>query len=122
MALGTFLKDRAPQRLRGLQFLSFNDLATIEARIAVSDAGGGATYTWTAGSVVPCRVYPYGGHPGVIGGRIDERTTHFCMTPMGTVARPGERFVVTNRGTFEVTRAPRRSDSAAPVFELVELT
>jgi hypothetical protein len=101
------------------------DIEEVECltRVATSDNGGGAAYGWQAGAAVPCRVYPLTmrGQPRLIGARLDERTTHFCVTPPGTVAKPGQRFAIQNRGTFEVTIGIERSDSATAVFEVFEL-
>ena len=123
MSLGTFLNDRPPIKLRGALFLALNETATILTRTAATDNGGGATYTWTSGAAVNCRIYPVTlrGQPRVLGGRIDERTTHFCVTPPGTNATTGQRFFIAGRGTFEITMALERSDALTVVYEVFQL-
>lgn len=105
MPFSTFLNGRAPTKLRGLMWLSFSDAAAIQTRAATSDSGGGATYVWSTVTTTVCRIYPVTlrGKGAVIGGQINERSTHFCELPPATTIRTQDRVVITNRGTFEVT-------------------
>jgi hypothetical protein len=109
MPLSTFLNGTDPVRLRGLLFLS------------LSDSGGGATYVWAAGSAVPCRIDPLGSDESrVVGGRIDESSTHLVTVPPGTEVATGNRFAITGRGTFEVTAARQQTGEWATTFEVAE--
>jgi hypothetical protein len=84
MPLSTFLNGRTPTTLRGLLFLSLSDSAIIQKRTATSDSGGGASWVWASTGTVSCRVYPAGGAgPSIVGGALDEATTHFCRLPLG---------------------------------------
>jgi len=122
MPIATFLTDRLPERLRGLQFLALNDTADIQRRTAASDAGGGAAWTWATVATVPCRVYPVSlrGRGGLVGDVLSERTTHFVMTPAGTDVTTADRLVIAGRGTFEVTMVPDRTDELARTIEVME--
>ena len=107
MPLSTFLRDDPPPRLRGVWGLAFDDTATIQRRAATSDSGGGAGYAWANVGTVPCRIYPVTmrGKGALVGGQINEHTTHFCAMPAGTDIGTADRVAIQNRGTFEVTVA-----------------
>lgn len=123
MPLETFLNGRAPTRLRGLMFLALSDSAIVQTRTAADDAGGGASWTWAASGTVPCRVYPAGGGgPSLVGGAVNERTTHFCRMPPGTDVSEPDRLVIAGRGTFEVTIAPTRTDEASRLVEVMQVS
>jgi hypothetical protein len=121
MPLSTFLNGTDPVRLRGLLFLSLSDSGQVLSRTATSDSGGGATYVWAAGSAVPCRIDPLGSDESrVVGGRIDESSTHLVTVPPGTEVATGNRFAITGRGTFEVTAARQQTGEWATTFEVAE--
>jgi hypothetical protein len=124
MPISTFLNGRPPTQLRGLAFLALSEAATIEARTAVSDGGGGASWTWAAAGSAPCRVYPVTtkGQGRITGGQIDERTTHYCVLPTGTPVNQAERIVIANRGTFEVTMVLQRTSRLTNVCEVMQLS
>lgn len=125
MPLATFLNGRNPTTLRGLQFLALSDVGTTLTRVNASDAGGGATQTWTAGTVsIPCRVDPVTdrGTSQITGGRIDERSTHVITTPTTVTVGASDRFVVTGRGTFEVTATHERTAEWARSFEVLKIS
>lgn len=125
MPLATFLNGRAPTRLRGLQFLAFSDVANIQARSSTSDAGGGATTTWTTTGTVNCRIDPLtdrGSTSRLIGGRIDERSTHVVTVPAGVAMNAANRVLVAGRGTFEVTATHERTAEWASSFEVLKIT
>jgi hypothetical protein len=105
MPISTFLNGRAPIRLRGAMWLAFSDTATIQRRSMASDSGGGGTLTYTSAGTVPCRVYPVTlrGKGGLVGGQVNERSTHFCEMPLGGTVFTSDRILIANRGTFEVT-------------------
>jgi hypothetical protein len=121
MPLSTFLNGRDPDRLRGLQFLALSDIALITRRAATSDSGGGASQTWATIGTAHCRVYPAGGAPGrVVGGALDENTTHFCRLPAGTDIATPDRIVISGRGTFEVTMAQQRTGELSRLVEVMQ--
>lgn len=122
MPLSSFLNGRAPTTVRGLQMLALSDTASIQRRTATSDTGGGASWAWNTIGTAACRVYPAGGGGGrLVGGVLDERTTHFCRMPLGTVVDTPDRLVVVNRGTFEVTAAPARTDELSRLVEVMQV-
>src|SRR5262245_28057826 len=120
MSQSTFLNDVAPTRLRGLQLLALSDAGNVQTRTSTSDSGGGATVSWTTGASVTCRIDPIGdrGEPRTTGGRIDERSTHLVTVPTGTTVPTNARFVITGRGTFEVTAERVRTADWTKVFEV----
>lgn len=122
MGISTFLNGQAPAQLRGLQWLALTDVGTLLSATAVSDSGGGATTTWgTAAADVPCRIDSLaGGTRDLIAGRIDERSTHLITTPAGTPVHNEHQFVITGRGTFEVTAVREQTAQPAVFFEAVE--
>jgi len=124
MPIGTFLNDRPPAQPRGLAFLALSETATIQARTAVSDGGGGASWTWAAAGTAPCRVYPVTvrGQGRITGGQLDERSTHYCVLPAGTPVNAAERIVIDNRGTFEVTLVLQRTGRLTSVCEVKQLS
>ena len=123
MPRSTFLNGRSPTQLRGLAWLSMSETGAVMARTTTSDAGGGATYTWAAGASVPCRIDPIGdrGDSRVVGGRIDERSTHVITVPANTSVPTSSRFSITGRGTFEVTATRDRTAELTHVFEVVQI-
>jgi hypothetical protein len=122
MSLSTFLDGRPAIQLRGLQWLSFSDDATVQARQIVSDGGGGGTTVWQAGTTVACRVWPVTirGRGRVIGGALSERSTHFLATPLGTRIGLDDRVVIANRGTFEITMALDRTGALTTMYEVFQ--
>jgi hypothetical protein len=121
MAIATFLRARPPSFLRGAQLLAFTEAASVIRRTATSDIGGGADLTWTEVHRAPCRIYPVTprGRGVLVGGALDERTTHFCAFPTGTDVDTADRIVVDGRGTFDVTMAAVRSDQLTRLIEVM---
>jgi len=124
MPISTFLNGRAPTRLRGLQWLALSDTGSVLTRVSTSDSGGGASQSWTAGSAMSCRIDPIGdrGDSRVVGGRIDERSTHIVTVPAGASVAVTARFSITGRGTFEVTVVRERTAEFTQVFEVIEIS
>jgi hypothetical protein len=123
MPFGTFLDGREPERLRGLMFLSLSDTGNVVRGSFTSDAGGGGTIAWTAGSALPCRIDPLtqtGGREQLVAGRVSDRATHVVTVPPGTVADTDDRFVVSGRGTFEIVAVRERTKEWARMVEVVE--
>lgn len=121
MGISTFLNGRDPDQLRGVQFLSLSDTAIILRRTAASDAGGGAAWTWGTAGTAPCRVYPAGGGAGgLVGGALNERTTHFCRLPAATDVDTPDRIAIAGRGTFEVTLAQERTGEVSRLVEVMQ--
>lgn len=124
MPIDTFLNNRAPTRLRGAMFLAFSDTGVIQARTRTSDSGGGATDAWNAVGTVACRIYPVSlrGKGALVGGQINEHSTHFCAMPLGTPINPAERIMIANRGTFEVTLALETTDALSTRVEVFQVS
>jgi hypothetical protein len=124
MSLSTFLNGGTATQLRGLQWLALSDVGNIGAGTIVSDGGGGGTFNYTYGSAIPCRIDPLGSRlPGaMLGGRIDERSTHVITVPAGTDVLAASRFAVVGRGTFDVTSVPERTAEWTRVFEVMEIS
>ncbi len=122
MPLSTFLNGRAPTTSRGLQWLSFTDEAIIQTPTATSDAGGGATEVWQNAGTVPCRIYPVTirGKGAVIGGQINERSTHFCSMPPATSVNTADR-ILARGGTFEVTMVLETTDAFTTRVEVIQV-
>lgn len=122
MPLGTFLNGDSPVRLRGLLWLSLSDVGQVGTRTSTSDSGGGATEVWAYGTDVPCRVDPVTSDEGVVGGRLDDRSTHVITTPPGTTITSSSRFRVTGGGTYEVTAVRTSTAEQVTFFEAVEVS
>jgi hypothetical protein len=125
MPLSTFLNGRAPDSLRGLQWLALSDVGTHLTRTSTSDSGGGVTETWgTAGTAIPCKAEPIISHAarGLLAGRIDERSTHTVTVPAGTPVDTDDRFAITGRGTFEVTALRQQTAEWVREFEVIQVT
>jgi hypothetical protein len=124
VSLGTFLNGGTASHLRGLLWLSLSDTGQVGAKTSASDSGGGATESWSFGSSVPCRVDPIqrANSEVVIAERLSDRSTHLITTPPGTSVGLANRFLVANRGTFEVTAVRVRTASPAQFFEAVQVS
>jgi len=123
MGLSTFLgSDTAPTQLRGLLWISLTDIGHVETRTATSDSGGGATQVWAAGSDIACRVDPLTSVEQLSADRISDRSTHLITTPPGTTATTAARFVIDDRGTYEITAVRERTGQSAQLFEAVEVS
>lgn len=123
MPLSTFLNDRPFTTLRGLQWIAFNDTIIIERRTATSDSGGGASYVWNAAGTTVGRIYPVSlrGKGALVGGQINERSTHFCSMPPETAVTTSDRLVVSGGGTFEVTLALDSTDAFTTRIEVIQI-
>lgn len=123
MPISTFLNGRPSQRLRGLAFFSLSELGYSQALTTVSDGGGGGTASWTSGGTIACRIDPLGGADArVIGGRIDERSTHVVTIPAGGTIPTDARFAIIGRGTFEVTATHQRTAEWVARFEVIQIS
>lgn len=122
MGIATFLNDRPPTRLRGLLWLALTDVGQVATRTSTSDAGGGATETWVSGPDIPCRVDPLTSSETEVADRLSDRSTHLITTPPDTVVTSNDRFVITGRGTFEVTVVRVRTGQGAQLFEAVQVS
>lgn len=124
MPFGTFLNGRTPTQLRGLQWLTLSDQATIGSRSYASDNGGGATATWTYGGTIPCRIDPVGAiglREGVVAERMSDRSTHRITLPANTSADTEDRVRVIGRGTFEVTAVDQVTAEWVHVVEVSQV-
>lgn len=122
MPIGTYLNGSTPSTRRiGLLWLALSESGTILTATTTSDAGGGSTQAWAAGTAtIPCRIDP-AGRMGLndVADRIDERSTHFVTVPPGTPVTTNSRFAITGRGTFEVTATRDQTAEHAKVFEVI---
>lgn len=124
MPITTFMHDRSTAtQLRGLTWLTLTETGMAYAGSATGDSGGGAVYAWSSRGTTECRLDPAGGRGGrLVGGRIDERSTHVATVPADYSVDVTDRFVVIGRGTFEVTATHDRTDSVTVSrFELIEI-
>ena len=122
MGLSTFLGGQTPTQLRGLQWLGLTDTGIVISGTFVSDAGGGGSIAWANGGTTACRIDPLGGAPGtVVGGAIDENSTHLVTVPAGFVVDVASRFAINGRGTYEVTAVRERTRQHTQVFEVLRL-
>jgi hypothetical protein len=124
MSLSTFLNGRSASRLRGVQWLSFTDTAVIQSRTVTSDSGGGGSPVWNAKGTALCRIYPVTirGKGMIVGGQVNERSTHFCSMPPQTAISTDDRIVIANRGTFEVTIALDTTDALTTRVEVFQVS
>jgi hypothetical protein len=124
MPYGTFLNGRTPSQLRGLQWLAMSDTGAVYTRTYTTDAGGGASQVWVAGSAVPCKIESVvaRGQSSLEGGRIDERSEHVVTVPAGTNVDTDDRFVMASRGTFEVTAVRQASAEWVREFEVIQVS
>lgn len=122
MGISTFLNGQHPTTLRGLQFLALSDTGNVLTLTATSDSGGGASMTWGTAGTISCRIDPINafGNSRTTGGAIDERSTHVVTTPDGTTIDTSNRFLITGRGTFEVTAVRQRTDQFVQIFEVIQ--
>jgi hypothetical protein len=123
MPLSTFLNGTTPTRLRGLLWLSLSDVGHHVTQVSTDDTGGGVTQVWTAGTAdIACRLDPLGDNTGLVGGRVDERSTHMVTVPPGTTVNASDRFAITGRGTFEITATRDQTSEFAHSFEVIEIS
>jgi hypothetical protein len=121
MPIFTFLDGDVPIKLTGLQWMSLSEVGHVVSQVSTDDQGGGVTQVWTAGTAVPCRLDPIARlGRDVVGGRIDERSTHVVTLALGTATvTTNHRFAIDNRGTFEVTAVRQRTREWARELEIV---
>jgi hypothetical protein len=123
MPISTFLNGRAVTRSRGLQWLSFSDVITIQTPTATSDSGGGGTIAWQTAGTTTGRIYPVTirGKGGIVGGALNERSTHFLSMPPATSINTADRVLIAGRGTFEVTMALETTDALSTRVEVIQV-
>lgn len=122
MPLSTFLNDSAVTQLRGLSWLALSDTGQVGTGTVTDDTGGGGATAWTYGSDVPCRIDPLADNETVAAGRISDRSTHIVTVPPGTQVSTSSRFVIANRGTYEVTGVQDQTGELARFFEVVQVS
>jgi hypothetical protein len=108
--------------LRGLQFWAFEDMGWTLRGTVIDDMGGGGTTTYVPGGTIPCRIDPLtrAGDERVVGGRLDDRSTHRVTTIAGADVRNTDRFAITSGTVYEVTAVHKRTSELTKVFEVVE--
>lgn len=120
MGLSTFLNDSQVSQLRGLQWLALSDVGQVGTSSLVDDGGGGVTTGWAWGGTVPCRIDPLTDNETLAAGRVSDRSTHVVTCPAGTPVTTNSRFLIANRGTYEVTGVQDRTGELARFFEVVQ--
>lgn len=107
--------------LRGLEFWALSEQGWNLRGTFVSDQGGGGTATYVSGGTVSCRIDPLAraGDERVVGGRLDDRSTHKVTVPAGTDVTTPDRFQIAGRGVYEVTAVHDRTGELTKVFEVV---
>lgn len=119
--LTTFLNDRPYVRLRGAAFLRMSETGQVVKGSVVSDAGGGGTTVWTAGTVdIPCRIDALGGGEAELGGAISDLSSHQIMLPPHTEITLEDRFAINGRGTFDVTAIRAQTAEWVTSVEVVQ--
>jgi len=121
MPFSTFLNGKLPTQLRGLQWLSLSELASIGTRTYVSDGGGGGTASWSYNGSIPCRIDPAGGSEDVVAERMTDRSIHTVLVPAGTSVDENDRVLISGRGTFEVIAAEQRSAEWVRALSVVQV-
>ena len=121
MSISTFLNDGPVSQLRGLGWLALSDVGQVGAGTAVDDGGGGVTTGWAYGGSIPCRIDPLTTNETLSAGRISDRSTHLVTVPPGTPVTASSRFVIANRGTYEVTGVQDQTGEMMRFFEVVQV-
>jgi hypothetical protein len=123
MPISTFLNGRAAEQLRGLSWLALSETGISYAGTVASDSGGGVTVGWAAAGTFPCRIDPLSaGAGGVIGERIDERSTHYVTVPPGGTITTDHRFEISGRGSFEITATRQQTSELVTSFEVIQIS
>lgn len=120
MPLATFLDGNVPSQLRGLAWLSLSSTGQVQNLAGTTDAGGGATRTWTAGSAIPCRVDAMGGSESEVANRISDRSTHLITVPPQTTIGHEDRFSISGT-TYEITAVREHTSEWMRTLEAVRL-
>jgi hypothetical protein len=107
--------------LRGLNFWALAEQGWTLRGTVVDDGGGGGTTTYVPGGTVACRIDPLArtGDERVVGGRLDDRSTHKVTTVPSASVLHTDRFEIAGRGVFEVTAVRDRTGEDIKVFEVV---
>lgn len=113
----TFLRDRPPTR--GLIFTALTETGYTLSSTYTSDGGGGGTATATTGGTVACRLDALTGSEDETGAALSDRSTHLVTLPPGTAITVADDFVISGRGTFEVTAVRENTDELARYIEVV---
>lgn len=120
MPIGTFLNGAPVSQLRGAAWLALSESGQVGAGTLTDDGGGGVTTGWAYGGTVPCRIDPLTSNETLAAGRISDRSTHIVTVPPGTGVTVNDRFLISGRGTFEVTGVQDRTGELLRVFEVVQ--
>ncbi len=107
--------------LRGLDFWALTESGWTLRGTVVSDGGGGGTTVFVSGGTVACRIDPLAraGDERVVGGRLDDRSTHKVTSVPTVDVDASDRFQIQGRGVYEVTAVRDRTDEPTKVFEVV---
>jgi head-tail adaptor len=122
MPLSTFLDGSVPSQLRGIAWLALSGSGQVGTLSGTTDAGGGATSTWTYGGTIPSRIDPIGGGEGQIANRISDRSTHLITLPPETPITTDSRFSSLDEvQTYEITAVRDRTSEWMRLAEAVKL-
>ena len=88
----------------------------------VSDGGGGGSVSLVSGGTVVCRIDALAGEEGEVAERISDRSTHLITLPPETTVTTADDFVISGRGTFEITAVREHTGEFSTVFEAVART
>lgn len=122
MPIGTFLNGSPVTQLRGLAWLALSDEGQVGEGAVTDDGGGGGATVWTYGATVACRIDALAGDERMAASKLSDRSTHLITVPPETAMTAASRFVITGRGTFEVTAVRDSTDELMRFFEAVEVS
>ena len=122
MPFSTFLNGGTITQLRGLAWMTLTARGSVGNLAGTADSGGGATRTWTYGTVaLPCRVDPLGGGEAEVANRISDRSTHLITTLPEITIGHEDRFAVEGV-TYEITAVRDATDEWLRTLEAVRLS
>lgn len=111
---GTFVQ------LRGLAWMALAESGSIVTKGSLTDdAGGGVTYTPSAGTAIPCRIDPVGARSGQFAAQIDERSTHVITVAPETTVTTNDTFRI-GATDYEITAVRSRTQEAVRELEAVK--
>lgn len=107
------------QPTRGLITEALTETGWPVSSTFVSDGGGGGSVTLVSGGTVSCRVDALGGAEGEVAERISDRSSHLITLPPETTVTIADDFVISGRGTFEITAVREHTGELSRALEAV---